>query len=213
VFVDYEKMSDRVAIVMTEVFLRRLTPALMPYVRGEQDFRIVSMHRPLEQLLSLLEHLRPVGLITEWLPDVTEQLLDLGVPTVIADTDYAYPGVASLDVDDYAVGRLAAEALQQTGFRSLACLGNGTPYSEQRIQGFCGQVGAAVSVHTELDFSDARYSEDFIEPGADLLAWLRGLPKPVGIFAVHDPLGRFFVQRMSTSQHSGAGSSCRDWRE
>lgn len=163
----------------------------MPYVRGEQDFRIVSIHRPVDQLMGLLRDLRPVGLITEWLPEVTENLLELGVPTVIADTDYTYAGVASIDVDDRAVGAAAAEALQQAGFRSFACLGNGTPYSEQRIEGFCETVETMVSVHSELMFRDARYSEDFAEPQAALLSWLQGLPKPVGIFAVHDPLGRF----------------------
>jgi LacI family transcriptional regulator len=184
-------MRGHVAIVMTEVFLRRLTPALMPYVRGEQDFRIVSIHRPVDQLMGLLRDLRPVGLITEWLPEVTENLLELAVPSVIADTDYTYPGVASIDVDDHAVVAAAEEALQQTGFRSFACLGNGTPYSAQRIEGFCETLETTVSVHSELTFRDARYSEDFAEPAEALLIWLRGLPKPVGIFAVHDPLGRF----------------------
>lgn len=193
-------MSQQIAIVMTEVFLRRLTPALMPFVRRQQDFRIVSIHRPTGELLELLRGLRPGGLITEWLPDVTETLLKLGLPTVIADTDFSYPGVVSVDVDDRAVGAAAAEAFQQAGFRSFACLGNGTPYSGQRIDGFLQAADAPVSVHTETAFSDARYSEHFTAPSPALCAWLESLPKPVGIFAVHDPLGRFLC---STCQELG----------
>ncbi|HBR94141.1 MAG TPA: AraC family transcriptional regulator [Opitutae bacterium] len=184
-------MSQQIAIVMTEVFLRRLTPALMPFVRRQQDFRVVSIHRPIDELLDLLRELQPDGLITEWLPEVTEALLSLDMPTVIADTDFSYPGVVSIDVDDYAVGAAAAEAFQQAGYRSFACLGNGTPYSGQRIDGFIQAVDLPVSVHTETAFEDARYSEHFVVPNARLRRWLESLPKPVGIFAVHDPLGRF----------------------
>ncbi|MDA7921411.1 substrate-binding domain-containing protein [Verrucomicrobiales bacterium] len=188
-------MSHQVAIVMSEVFLRRLTPSLMPFVRRDLDFRVMSIHRPQAELERLLSELEPDGLITEWLPDKTESLLELvlGTPTVIVDTDFQYPGVVSVDVDDEAVGREAARALQQSGLRHFACLGNGQPYSDQRIQGFIDWVGpgASVTVHTESGFEDTRYSESFVQPSRELRKWLIELPWPVGIFAVHDPLGRY----------------------
>ncbi len=189
---------NQLAVVMSEVFLRRLTPSLMPYVGPRQDFRILDISRPTTELIRRLEVLQPRGLITEWLPDVTERLIGLGIPTVIVDTDLSFPGVASIDVDDWAVGAAAAEALQQAGFRSFACLGNDTPYSAQRIEGFTRQIGAAVPVHTETAFQNTGYSEHFLEPNEELNQWLLTLPKPVGIFAVHDPLGRFLC------------SSCRE---
>ncbi len=178
---------------MSEVFLRRLTPALMPFVRRQQDFRILSIHRPVDELRRLLLELKPSGLITEWLPEVTESLLELGLPTVIADTDFEYPGVVSVDVDDWEVGAEAARAFAQAGFRSFACLGNETPYSEQRIEGFRSELGdgVPVAVYSEAAFTPARYSESFVDPGTGLTDWLNSLPKPVGVFAVHDPLGRF----------------------
>ncbi|CAI8330431.1 MAG: Xylose operon regulatory protein [Opitutia bacterium UBA7350] len=184
-------MGERVAIVMSEVFLRRLSPSLMPFVRRRQDFSILSIHRPIEMLCDRLRTMQASGLITEWLPEVTEELLGLGIPTVVADTDKSYPGVVSLDVDDWAVGREAANAFKQAGYKSYACLGNSTPYSEQRIEGFKNALGKQVSVFNEAGFSDARYSEQFIEPGEALLNWLSALPKPVGVFTAHDPLGRF----------------------
>ena len=186
-------MAKQVAIVMTEVFLRRLTPSLIPFVRRQHDFRIVSIHRPIEELRDLLTRLKPSALITEWLPEVTEALLELGLPTVIADTDRQYPGVTSIDVDDWQVGAEAARAFAQAGYRSFACLGNLTPYSKQRIEGFQDELGAQVafSTHQEDAFNEARYSEDFVQPRPALRKWLQSLPKPVGIFAVHDPLGRF----------------------
>jgi LacI family transcriptional regulator len=188
-------MSHQVAIVMSEVFLRRLTPSLMPFVRRELDYRIMSIHRPINELEKLLSDLEPDGLITEWLDDKTEALLELGlnIPAVIVDTDFSYPGVVSVDVDDEAVGREAAQAFRQSGLRSFACLGNGQPYSDQRVAGFLAAIGedAEFSEHTVTGFEDSRYSESFVRPNPALRKWLIELPKPVGIFAVHDPLGRF----------------------
>jgi len=188
-------MSHQVAIVMSEVFLRRLTPSLMPFVRRELDYRIVSIHRPISELEKLLCDLKPDGLITEWLDDKTEALLEfgLGIPTVIVDTDFEYPGVVSIDVDDYAVGREAAQAFRQSGLTSFACLGNGQPYSDQRIEGFREALGdeADFALHNVSGFEETRYSESFLQPNSDLRKWLDHLPKPIGIFAVHDPLGRF----------------------
>ncbi len=187
------EMTKKVAIVMGEVFLRRLTPALSAFVRRQQDFHILSIHRPLNELKSLLGELKPHGLITEWLPEVTDALVELGLPTVIADTDFSYPGVVSVDVNDWQVGAEAARSLQLAGYRSFACLGNGMPYSAQRINGFMKELGpqARVSVHQDGSFNALRYSEDLAEADEGLREWLKALPKPVGLFAVHDPLGRF----------------------
>jgi len=68
----------------------------------------------------------------------TDQLLNLKleVPTIVVATDRIIPDILSADVDDWAVGREAALTFAQTGFKSLACLGNATPYSDQRIEGF-----------------------------------------------------------------------------
>tara|TARA_B110000879_G_scaffold3297_1_gene4459 strand:+ start:3233 stop:4381 length:1149 start_codon:yes stop_codon:yes gene_type:complete len=188
-----KQVAKQVAIVMTEVFLRRLTPALIPFVRRQHDFRILSIRRPVDELKALLTELNPSALITEWLPEVTEGLLELGIPTVIAATDDQYPGVTSIDVNDWQVGAEAARAFAQAGYQSFACLGNATHYSDQRIEGFCRELGgsAQVSIHQEEAFNEVRYSEDFAQPCEALHSWLESLPKPVGIFAVHDPLGRF----------------------
>ena len=60
-------MSHRVAIVMSEVFLRRLTPSLIPFVGRAMDYRVVSIHRSHDELREFLEESKPDGLITEWL--------------------------------------------------------------------------------------------------------------------------------------------------
>jgi len=181
---------------MSEVFLRRLTPSLTPFARKMQDYRVLSIHRSIDELGPMLMDLQPSGLITEWLPEKTDQLLqlELNIPTIVVATDQIIPSALSADVDDWAVGREAAETFSFTGFRSLACLGNGTPYSDQRIEGFkkaFSNIELPFSVYIENGFEDTRYSESFHRPSMEMNKWLELLPKPVGIFAVHDPLGRF----------------------
>ena len=189
-------MNQPIAIVMSEVFLRRLTPSLTPFARKMQDYRVLSIHRSIDELGPMLRDLQPNGLITEWLPEKTDQLLQLklNIPTIVVATDQIIPSALSADVDDWAVGREAAETFSFTGFRSLACLGNGTPYSDQRIEGFkkaFSNTELPFSVYIENGFEDTRYSESFHRPSMEMNNWLELLPKPVGIFAVHDPLGRF----------------------
>lgn len=189
-------MNQPIAIVMSEVFLRRLTPSLTPFARKMQDYRVLSIHRSIDELGPMLMDLQPSGLITEWLPEKTDQLLQLklNIPTIVVATDQIIPSALSADVDDWAVGREAAETFSFTGFRSLACLGNGTPYSDQRIEGFkkaFSNTELPFSVYIENGFEDTRYSESFHRPSMEMNNWLELLPKPVGIFAVHDPLGRF----------------------
>lgn len=186
---------------MTEVFLRRLTPSLTHFVKHQQDYRIISIHRPLHELEKALRELAPAGLITEWVPETTDALLalELDIPTVIVNSDFKYPQyskVHSIDVDDWAVGREAAQALHQGGFQSFACLGNGLPYSDQRIESFCQTlqdlgIDSPCPTHQEKVFAAQRYSESFTKPSRAFQKWIHDLPKPVGVFAVHDPLGRF----------------------
>ncbi len=183
----------RIAVVMSEVFIRRLTAGLSPFVRHNFDFRILSIHRPREELNELLTGFEPSGMITEWLPDITDFLLELGYPTVIADSDRVYPGCVSVDVDDREVGREAARRFLMAGYRQFACLSNDLPYAGQRRDGFEAELaanGLEAYRFREPEPRDRRYLEDVREPGIDLVSWLAGLPKPIGVFAVHDPLGR-----------------------
>ena len=131
-------MNQSIAIVMSEVFLRRLTPALSAFSGPKRNYHILSVHRPIGEVEKLLDEINPVGLISEWLPEKADDLLGLAlrIPHVMVGTHNRYPGTLTVDVDDLAVGREAANALLQVGFKSLACLGNGLPYSNQRIQGF-----------------------------------------------------------------------------
>ena len=195
-------MHKTIAIVMSEVFLRRLTPALASFSSRQLDFRIHSIHRPMREIGDLLHETKPSGLISEWLPQKADDLLsfDLRIPHIMVGTHKQFDQVLTVDADDLAIGREAALALSHVGMRTFGCLGNSTPYSDLRIEGFKSQAsdrGTPFSVYCESGFEELRYSESIHKPSKEMNDWLLGLDKPCGIFATHDPLGRFLCSACS----------------
>ena len=187
----------RVAIVMSDIFLQRVTPGLIPFVHDRQDYSVIDIQRPVGEILRLLEILRPVGLLTESLPYKTERLLALRLPTIIADSDHIYPGTISLDVDDWKVGEQAAVHLLDVGFRHFAFFGNLTEYSQQRQEGYTRKLREAefkTAVYIEPERSSGRYLEFHHLRPQKLVGWLRSLPRPAALFAAHDPLGRLIAE-------------------
>jgi LacI family transcriptional regulator len=193
-------MVRRIVLVASDTFVRRLTPALAAFVPMRLDFRIVEIYRPPRELLARIRELNPAGIITESLPELTEVILKLHLPTVVVDSDLTHPGAVSVDVDDHAVGAQAARFFQQGGYGNFACVHNATPYSEQRLEGFRAALGDGIaSFHAfrQIERRARHYMESWNAPTERLRAWLMRLPKPVAIFAVHDPLGRLVAEASS----------------
>ncbi len=189
--------SQRLALVISEFFLRRLTPTLAPYIRGKLDYRIIDIHRPMKEVRESLKQINPTGIITEWIPRKTEELLALGVPTVIADCDSAFDNAVSIDVDDWAIGREAARFFLRNGYDNFAYYSINTQYSAQRQEGYAETLAAAGKRcydYEETYLQNKNYLEYRIEIDAGLRNWLAELPKPIAVFAAHDPLGRHLCE-------------------
>lgn len=189
-------MIARILLVASDVFVRRLTPALASFVHMQADFRILDIHRSPRDLLREIRTLNPRGLIIEALPKRTDLLVRLGLPTVIADSDTVCPGAVSIDVDDVAVGVEAARFFVDSGYVHFACVRNASPYSDQRFAGFSASVmSRALTFHAFQQAGRMRpYMETWNENTSALTRWLKQLPKPVAVFAAHDPLGRLVCE-------------------
>ena len=189
-------MITRILLVASDVFVRRWTPALAAFVRMQTDFRILDIGRSPGELRREILKLKPHGVITEALAKRTEMIVGLGLPTVIADTDCVFPGAVSIDVDDVAVGAEAARFYMDAGYTHFGCVENAMPYADQRLAGFKAGVGAAAASFSCFRQPERSrlYMESWNEDTAALAQWLKQLPKPVGIFAVHDPLGRLVCE-------------------
>jgi LacI family transcriptional regulator len=184
----------RIAVVQSPVNVRRLTPGFAPFVGMGYDFWIIDLYRQADLLLTSLREWRPSAIVTEYLPGLTEALVELGCPVLLVPSDQAVDGVFQVDVDDFAIGRLAAEHLIARGYRNFAFVGRGDAhYAKQRLAGFQAVVGE-VAVYWE-EFRDWRqYDEYWRDPDEDMVGWLAGQTTPLGIFSAHDPTGRHVLE-------------------
>ena len=186
--------SRRIAVVQSPVNVRRLVPGLAPFAGMGYDFWIIDLYRQPEHLLASLRQWRPSAIISEWQPELNEAFAAMGCPVVLVPTDQPLADVLQVDIDDVAIGRLAAEHLQARGYRNFAFVGRADAhYAIQRLDGFRSVIGE-VPVYWE-EFRDWRqYDEYWRDPDEDMVGWLAGLPTPVGIFTAHDPTGRHVLE-------------------
>ena len=181
-------------MVQSSVNVRRLTPGLASFAGLGYDFWIIDLYRQPELLLASLREWRPSAIVTEWLPGLTEALVDLGCPVILVPSDEVVAGVYSVDIDDVAIGKLAAEHLISRGYQNFAFVGRtDAHYAKQRLEGFRAVVGE-VPIYWE-EFRDWRqYDEYWRDPDEDMVGWLEKQATPLGIFTAHDPTGRHVLE-------------------
>ncbi len=138
--------------------------------------------------LPTLQESRHDGMIVdltllEWL----QPLLDLNVPfvTIAPRKDINLPRVG---VDEYAIGRMAAEYFLDRGFEQFSFCGyEQEPFSEERRRGYCQtveQAGYEVEVlYTPYSFTVVGHVQESI------IDWLQRRPAPTALFVCHDRLG------------------------
>ncbi len=158
------------------------------------DFWIIDLYRQPDLLLESLRDWKPSAIVTEYLPGLTESLVKLGCPVILVPSDQSLGGAFHIDIDDHAIGRIAAEHLIARGYRNLAFVGRGDAhYAKQRLEGF-QSVAGEVAVYWE-EFRDWRqYDEYWREPDEDMVGWLAEQAAPLGIFTAHDPTGRHVLE-------------------
>lgn len=110
-----------------------------------------------------------------------------------------HAGVPRVNADHRLIGRVAAEHLLALGLRHFAYYGiEGPWYSEVREQGFVrrlAEAGFACAVCRQpADGEREAYGD---KPYRTLARWLAGLPKPVGVLAVHDYRARVLIELCS----------------
>jgi LacI family transcriptional regulator len=116
-----------------------------------------------------------------------EQVERAGLPAVDISPAHRDAELPRVSTDDVAVGRLAAAHLLSLGLPHFAFFGTRAHYfSLLREEGFKQAIGASgLSCHVFLNgVSEAEHGSG--SSGGPLEAWVRGLPKPIGIMASTD---------------------------
>lgn len=109
-------------------------------------------------------------------------------PVVDVSAARHLPDIPWVETDDQAIAQLAADHLIERGFRHLAFCGdsgfNWSIWRQQHFERIVQEAGCDCHIHQSIPRTDAKYSWNREKRG--LAAWLKRLPKPVGIMACYD---------------------------
>jgi LacI family transcriptional regulator len=121
------------------------------------------------------------------------ELAPASVVSVVVDR--SADRIASVCLDEEAIAALALEHLLATGLRQLSTFRlDESPFAIARERAFIQRAGAAgVKVAVGWGCDEARPDRHGEDPTA-LLAWLRELPKPCGVFTCTDEWARTVAQ-------------------
>ncbi len=160
------------------------------------------------RVLPVVEYLKYIrsdtvdGIIAYTEPSYVETLRSLNVPVVdVSNWESAGPFPAVLS-DDEGVGRMAGEHLLDLGLTNFATFGPKAVFSDMRQRGFVNflaERGFTVNTYHVPRRAVSRNRKPVGDPNT-VLTWLQSLPKPVGIFAAHDPAG---AEVLEACRHHG----------
>ncbi|HEV2436958.1 MAG TPA: DNA-binding transcriptional regulator [Verrucomicrobiae bacterium] len=141
--------------------------------------------------------------------DKLDEVLALGIPAVvIGHSKTEVPNLANVVTDSSAIGQIGAEHLLQCGFKHFAYCGyEMAPFSDLREASFQRRIRSAgfeVRTYTTLPLASNTWREE----RRQMAAWLRSLPKPVGVMACNDDCGRQVIEacklaRLAVPDHVG----------
>ncbi|HEY2405263.1 MAG TPA: substrate-binding domain-containing protein [Polyangiaceae bacterium] len=145
-------------------------------------------HHPSDDVSWLIQAWTPAAIVIG--PGQDLRALGDRSMVVSAAADRTADGIASVCVDEQAIARLAADHLLATGLRNMAVFRRWEyDFALEREAAFLARVSSAgVRVAPGCRFEGPRANRE--DDYAPVLAWLRGLPKPCGVFACTDFWGK-----------------------
>jgi LacI family transcriptional regulator len=170
---------------------RGLLEGIARYSREQGTWVLYFELRGLEAFPSWMRDWKGDGILVSfpsW--QVTPALLTKGAAVVDLNGSLTPCGLPQVDTDNTEVARLAFEHFWERGIRYFGFCGlphGDWPLMDQRREAFCHQVEAA-GCSCSLFAWPARHEAeaDWKREGEQIAAWLRSLPKPVGVLAHFD---------------------------
>jgi LacI family transcriptional regulator len=125
-------------------------------------------------------------------PRIAKAVRACGLPTVDLSAANLMPDGPIVETDNAAIARLAFEHLQERGFKHFAYCGddqyNWSKWRGDHFQAHVRQAGR--QIHMYSSNVGHRTNDRWGDQMARLALWIKGLPKPVGIMACFDIVGR-----------------------
>ena len=131
-------------------------------------------------------------------PRIATAVVASGLPTVDVSAANLVPSLPWVETDDVAIARLAAGHLAERGFKHFAFCGddryNWSRWRGDEFQRIIKERGHACHVlNSAVEAKGRRPEQEWGAYIARLAAWVSDLPKPVGIMACFDLLGRHLL--------------------
>ncbi|QDU88830.1 Xylose operon regulatory protein [Pirellulimonas nuda] len=175
------------------------------YLRAHGGWHVLNIERGLsEQLPKAIARWKGDGVLARIEnARIAAAIQAFGVPTVDLRGSYPPPGGAIFDSDHAAIGQMAAEHFLDVGFTKLAFCGfPGVGFSEQRGAAFCEHLSARdIKTHVYEPQNQRLMPTDVLGweargefEGATIASWLKGLPRPLAVFACNDIRGRQVIE-------------------
>jgi LacI family transcriptional regulator len=134
-------------------------------------------------------------------PRIAHVVTQPGLPVVDVSAANLVPGVPWVETDDALIAQAAFEHLFERGFRNLAFIGderfNWSNWRRDRFVALAAEHGIEVTVvHSSVV---ARAGAEWTNETGRIARWLRSLPKPVGVMACYDLMGRQVLEACRTA--------------
>jgi LacI family transcriptional regulator len=177
-----KRRSVALLIETSNAYARGLLEGVMSYVRRHEPW---SIYLPELGRGDMPPRWRGDGIIARVeTKAIARAVARTGLPVVDVSAGRFLKSAPWVETDDTEIARLGAEHLLERGFRQLAYCGESRfNWSRWRSEEFA-KVAAAKGVPTHLYESSG--TRPWSEEHAALLAWVKKLPKPVGVLACYD---------------------------
>jgi len=142
--------------------------------------------------------------LTSWNPDgiimrdslVTDELLKLKIPTILAIHNSSYPAyLPVIKTDSSSIAKMASDHLIGKGLKNFAFCGfDDYDWSNERGQ-FFTQYNSDTGYNTDTYVQPHIIQKnDWDKEQQHVSKWIKTLPKPVGIFACNDDRGQHILE-------------------
>ena len=152
---------------------------------------------PDAEIVPSLRQWKPDGIIADIVhADFARRLSRLRRPIVDTAFWIVHPRIPVVDVDNLAVGRMAAEYLLSLGFCHFAFFGNVAAYSGLREKAFVQRLtesGVRAAVFHGEPLRQMSSPTNWKKMDAQTRRWLHRLPKPVAMFVCNDATARILA--------------------
>jgi LacI family transcriptional regulator len=181
-------------IETSNAYARGLLRGIRAYIREHRSWSIyVGEQRRGESAPLWLKKWHGDGIIARIeSAAIAEAVVASGLPAVDVSAARYVQELLYVETDDAAIARLAAEHLLQRGFRHYGYCGdprfNWSNWREEHFQRLLAEAGFDCSVCRSLP--RRRGTATWEQERAGIAAWIRRLPKPVGVMACYDIRGR-----------------------